>query len=53
MVKIMWWVFPPLGTTINGLLGGSAETGLDGGYEQRSPDEIPLNKRRSTYSQNR
>jgi len=48
LVKATWWVFPPLGTTLNGVLGGSEETGLDGGYEQRSPNEIPLEKRRST-----
>lgn len=48
LVKAAWWVFPPLGTTLNGILGGSDATGLDGGYEQRSPDEIPLEKRRST-----
>lgn len=44
IIKSTWWVFPPLGTTLNGLFGGSDETGLEGGYEQPSPDEVPEGK---------
>lgn len=37
LVRTCWWLFPPLGTTVNEYFGGGKTTGLWGGYERREP----------------
>lgn len=45
VVRFCWWLYSPLGTTLNNSIGGSAETGLEGGYEQRVPDKVGSGKK--------
>jgi len=39
-VRFCWWLFSPLGATVNGILGGPEQTGLEGTYEQLKPDKV-------------
>lgn len=38
IIRFCWWIFPPLGTTVNELFGGRKITKISGGYEQRKPN---------------